>query len=53
MIHRMHLEGSDLIGHRVVCTCGWISRVMGLGDAWTTKERGRGDKSHAAYRGRP
>jgi hypothetical protein len=53
MIHQAHLEGSDLIGYRVVCTCSWISRVMGLGDAYTTKMRGLEDQGHAAYRGRP
>jgi len=53
MIHRMQLEWTAPHGWVVVCACGWISDVMGLGDAYTTKGRGLDDQGHAAYaRGR-
>jgi hypothetical protein len=50
MTHRAHLEGEAGRGFRVFCTtCGWVSEVMGHGDAYTTKERGLADQGHDAY----
>jgi len=49
MIHRMHLEWTAPHAWLVACSCGWVSDVMGLGDAYATKARGLEDKGHAAY----
>jgi hypothetical protein len=47
--HRMRLEWTAPDQWRVRCHCGWLSDVMGEGDAYATKARGLEDASHAAF----
>jgi len=49
MIHRMHLEWTAPHAWVVACSCGWVSEIMGLGDAYATKARGLEDVGHATY----
>jgi hypothetical protein len=49
VLHTAHLEWTAPDQWRVVCSCGWVSDVMGHGDAYTTKERGLEDQGHDAY----
>jgi len=49
MIHRMHLEWTAPDEWRVHCACGWVSDVMGQGDAYATKARGLEDVGHATF----
>jgi hypothetical protein len=49
VIHQVHLEWTVRDAWTVHCTCGFVSEVMGQGDAYTTAARGLEDKGHDAY----
>jgi hypothetical protein len=48
--HIAHLEWTIRDAWTVHCaTCGWVSEVMGQGDAYATCARGLDDTGHAAF----
>jgi hypothetical protein len=49
MNHQVHLEWTIVDAWTVHCTCGWVSDVMGQGDAYTTAARGLDDKAHGDH----